>query len=109
MREGGVADNAAYYVFTHAQDGAFEAHKVKDWFNFTPRINYRTFTAEEAEERFAERARILNHFAVMVNKKLVSSFRPWLGLARWRRQECLADIGIALTMQLEGADLSDLT
>ncbi len=30
-REGGVADNTAYYVFTHASDGSFEAHPVKEW------------------------------------------------------------------------------
>ncbi len=37
VREGGVAQNAAYYIFTHAQDGSFEAHPVKEWYNFTPR------------------------------------------------------------------------
>ena len=30
-REGGVAENTTYYVFTHAADGSFEAHPVKDW------------------------------------------------------------------------------
>ncbi len=34
------------------------------------RVNYKTFDADEAEERFAERGKILNHWAVMVNKKL---------------------------------------
>ena len=29
VREGGVSDNTTYYVFTHAQDGSFEAHPVK--------------------------------------------------------------------------------
>jgi Transcription initiation factor IIF, alpha subunit (TFIIF-alpha) len=33
-------------------------------------VTYRTLNAEEAEERFAERGKILNHFAVMVNKKV---------------------------------------
>ena len=31
---------------------------------------FQTFNAEEAEEKFAERGKILNHWAVMVNKKL---------------------------------------
>ena len=26
VREGGVSENTCYYVFTHAQDGSFEAH-----------------------------------------------------------------------------------
>jgi len=70
LREGGVSNNTTYYVFTHAQDGSFEAHPVKEWYNFTPRVNYKTLNAEEAEEKFAERSKILNHWAVMVNKKL---------------------------------------
>ena len=69
-REGGVAENTTYYVFTHAADGSFEAHPVKEWYNFTPRVTHMTFDAEEAEEKFAERAKILNHWAVKVGKKL---------------------------------------
>jgi transcription initiation factor TFIIF subunit alpha len=30
-REGGVTENTTYYVFTHAADGSFEAHPVKEW------------------------------------------------------------------------------
>ena len=29
VREGGVSANTCYYVFTHAQDGSFEAHPIK--------------------------------------------------------------------------------
>ena len=39
-------------------------------YNFTPRVTHMTFDAEEAEEKFAERAKILNHWAVKVGKKL---------------------------------------
>lgn len=70
VREGGVSENTCYYVFTHAQDGSFEAHPIKEWYNFTPRVSYKTLDAEEAEEKFAERGKILNHWAMMVNKKL---------------------------------------
>jgi len=95
VREGGISDNTTYYVFTHAkvkvnvvdlknfiystmkiftsQDGSFEAHPVTEWYNFTPRVTYNTLNAEEAEERFAERGKILNHFAIMVGKKLKQS------------------------------------
>jgi transcription initiation factor TFIIF subunit alpha len=40
-REGGVSDNTAFYVFTHAPDGSFEAHPIKEWYNFIPRVTYR--------------------------------------------------------------------
>ena len=39
-------------------------------YNFAPRLTHKTFDAEEAEEKFAERGKILNYWAVMVNKKL---------------------------------------
>ncbi|QQP56170.1 Beta 1_3galactosyltransferaselike [Caligus rogercresseyi] len=67
IREGGVAENTTYYVFTHAQDGAFEAHPISDWYNFTPILTYKTLNAEEAEEKFAERGKILNHWALMIS------------------------------------------
>merc|ERR1719369_1977165 len=70
VREGGVSDNTTYYVFTHAQDGSFEAYPVHQWYNFTPIQRYKTLDADEAEERFAQRGKILNKWAVMVNKKL---------------------------------------
>lgn len=70
IREGGVSENASYYVFTHAQDGAFEAHPISEWYNFSPIQTYKTLNAEEAEEQFAHRGKILNHWALMVNKKL---------------------------------------
>jgi len=70
VREGGVAENASYYVFTHAEDGSFEAHPVGEWYNFTPKVTYKTLDAEEAEEKFAERGKILNHWAVMVNRRV---------------------------------------
>ncbi|XP_040575631.1 general transcription factor IIF subunit 1 [Lepeophtheirus salmonis] len=73
IREGGVAENTTYYVFTHAQDGAFEAHPISDWYNFTPILTYKTLNSEEAEEKFAERGKILNHWALMVNKKIRSA------------------------------------
>merc|ERR1719369_2760833 len=70
VREGGVSDNTTYYVFTHAQDGSFEAYPVHQWYNFTPIQRYKTLDADEAEERFAQRGKILNKWAMMVNKKV---------------------------------------
>merc|ERR1712029_1095705 len=70
VREGGVSNNTTYYVFTHAQDGSFEVHPVKEWYNFTPRATYKTLNAEEAEEKFEQRNKVLNKWAVMINKKV---------------------------------------
>ena len=47
-------------------------YQFQEWYNFTPRVSYKTLDAEEAEERFAERGKILNHWSMMVNKKLKS-------------------------------------
>ena len=66
-------------MFTHGKDGAFEAFPIKDWFvslntwlimcliltgryNFTPIQRYKTLDAEEAEERFANRGKVLKIF-----------------------------------------------
>jgi transcription initiation factor TFIIF subunit alpha len=35
-KEGGVADNTTYYVFTHGKDGSVEAFPISDWYNFVP-------------------------------------------------------------------------
>jgi len=72
IREGGVTNNTTYYVFTHGKDGAFEAFPISEWYNFTPIMRYKTLDADEAEEKFAQRGKILNKWAVMVNKKLKS-------------------------------------
>jgi len=70
IREGGVSANTSYYVFTHGKDGSFEAYPVSDWYNFTPIMRYKTLDAEEAEERYAQRGKIINKWALMVNRKL---------------------------------------
>ena len=70
QREGGVSDNTTFYVFTHAADGSFEAYPIKEWYNFVPRVAYKTLDADEAEEKFAQRDKILNHWSMMLSKKL---------------------------------------
>lgn len=54
LREGGVNDNASYFIFTQAQDGCFEVFPIKEWYNFTPIQRYKALTAEEAEEQFSK-------------------------------------------------------
>ena len=52
-KEGGIAENASYFVFNQCPDGAFEAFPVENWYNFTPQIKYKTLSSEEAEAEFS--------------------------------------------------------
>ncbi|XP_070535833.1 general transcription factor IIF subunit 1-like [Ptychodera flava] len=69
-REGGITENTSYFIFTQGPDGAFEAHPLDSWYKFSPMINYKTLNAEEAEEEFGRRDKVLNYFSIMVKKRL---------------------------------------
>lgn len=47
-----MSENAAYYVFTHAADGAIDAYPLQEWYNFQPIQRYKALSAEEAEQEF---------------------------------------------------------
>jgi uncharacterized protein YnzC (UPF0291/DUF896 family) len=68
-----MVQNAAYYVFTRAEDGSFEAFPVDAQYRFTPVIKYRTLTADEAEEEFLLRNKTINYFSLMVKKRLTDT------------------------------------
>lgn len=70
LREGGIAENASYYVFMQAPDGAFEAFPISEWYHFTPVQTYKTLNAEEAEEEFGRRDKVFNYFSIMLKKRL---------------------------------------
>ena len=70
IREGGVSENAAYYVFTHASDGAIEAFPLHEWYNFQPIQRYKALSAEEAEQEFSRRNKVMNYFSLMLRKRL---------------------------------------
>lgn len=70
IRGGGITENASYYVFTQAADGAFEAYPVEEWYNFTPVQRYKALSAEEAEEEFGRREKVMNYFSIMLRKRL---------------------------------------
>lgn len=70
VKKGGVTENASYYIFTQGPDGAFEAFPVQHWYNFTPMAKHRTLTAEEAEEEWERRNKVLNHFSIMQQRRL---------------------------------------
>ncbi|KAG5885799.1 hypothetical protein JTB14_031516 [Gonioctena quinquepunctata] len=70
IREGGVSNNTAYYVFTHAEDGAIEAFPLQEWYKFQPIQRYKALSAEEAEMEFTKRNKHLNFFSLMLRKRL---------------------------------------
>uniref|UniRef100_A0A3Q1JRU3 Transcription initiation factor IIF subunit alpha n=1 Tax=Anabas testudineus TaxID=64144 RepID=A0A3Q1JRU3_ANATE len=70
LKKGGVTENASYYIFTQCPDGAFEAFPVNSWYNFTPLAKHRTLTAEEAEEEWGRRNKVVNHFSIMLQRRL---------------------------------------
>lgn len=70
IREGGVGENTAYYVFTHAEDGAIEAFPLHEWYKFQPIQRYKALSAEEAEQEFNKRNKHLNYFSLMLRKRL---------------------------------------
>ncbi|KAK5856445.1 hypothetical protein PBY51_008039 [Eleginops maclovinus] len=69
LKKGGVTENASYYIFTQCPDGAFEAFPVNGWYNFTPQAKHRTLTAEEAEEEWGRRNKVVNHFSIMLQRR----------------------------------------
>ncbi|XP_075980251.1 transcription factor IIFalpha isoform X2 [Anticarsia gemmatalis] len=70
IREGGVSENAAYYVFTHAADGAIDAYPLQEWYNFQPIQRYKALSAEEAEQEFGRRNKVVNYFSLMIRKRM---------------------------------------
>lgn len=70
IREGGVGENASFYVFTHAPDGTIEAYPLTEWYNFQPINRYKSLTAEEAEQEFGRRKKVMNFFSLMLRKRL---------------------------------------
>ena len=64
--------SSAYYMMRQCADGAFEAIPISTWYNFTPGIQYSTFSAEEAEEKYLLKHKTLNYFSLMLSKKMQS-------------------------------------
>ena len=73
VKEANISQNAAYYVFSQCADGSFEACPVDSLYRFTPVINYRTFTADEAEEKFSKRNKTINYSWLKVKERFVDT------------------------------------
>ena len=84
VREGGVGENASYYIFTQASDGAFEAFPVEEWYNFQSVQRYKALSIEEAEEEFSSRNKTWNLFSVMVGT--FDGLKPWIRWTKFRVQ-----------------------
>lgn len=71
IKEGGVGDNASFFVFYKPKDtnDKYEVCSIDDWYNVTATQRYKTLTAEEAELKFEQRHKMLNLFSVMHLKK----------------------------------------
>lgn len=69
-KEGGVSDNANYYIFYKHPNkpGTFEAFPIDEWYTVSATQRYKTLTAEEAEKRYLERDKTLNFFSIMSSK-----------------------------------------
>lgn len=70
IREGGVSENAAHFVFTQTKDGSIEAVPLNEWYNFQPIQRYKALTAEEAEEEFGRRRKCVNMWTMKMRMKL---------------------------------------
>lgn len=70
IREGGVSENAAHFVFTQTKDGSIEAVPLNEWYNFQPIQRYKALTAEEAEEEFGRRKKCVNMWTMKMRMKL---------------------------------------
>lgn len=67
IKEGGVGENASYFVFYKSKDSkdTYEVCPVDEWYNMSATQRYKTLTAEEAEAKFEQRHKILNQFSIM--------------------------------------------
>uniref|UniRef100_A0A183J694 Transcription initiation factor IIF subunit alpha n=1 Tax=Soboliphyme baturini TaxID=241478 RepID=A0A183J694_9BILA len=52
LREGGISQNADYWIFIKNGDNVFDAYIIDEWYNFQPIARYKTLDIDEAEERF---------------------------------------------------------
>lgn len=71
IKEGGVGDNASYFILHKSSENStqYEVCPVEDWFAVSATQRYKTLTAEEAEQKFEQRHKMLNFFSVMKLKK----------------------------------------
>ena len=63
IRESGAGEHSDFWVFQKFGD-AFHAYKISEWYKFLPSITHATLDADQAEERFMQRNKVMNQFAL---------------------------------------------
>jgi len=52
-REGGISENASFFIFMQCPDAkTFEAYPIDEWYSFAPQVKYRYLDIEEAEDEY---------------------------------------------------------
>ncbi|CAB3369528.1 Hypothetical predicted protein [Cloeon dipterum] len=69
IRDGGINQNAAYYIFFHAPGGHIEAYPLQEWYNFVATQRFKALTCEEADEYFNKRNQQIDFYNVMYRKR----------------------------------------
>ncbi|XP_034661132.1 general transcription factor IIF subunit 1-like [Drosophila subobscura] len=69
FRSGEVGANSAYYVFTQAPDGRFNAYPINEWYTFMPIERFTPLTTEEVEQEFSRREKTINFFNLMLRRR----------------------------------------
>uniref|UniRef100_A0A5S6QXS8 Transcription initiation factor IIF subunit alpha n=1 Tax=Trichuris muris TaxID=70415 RepID=A0A5S6QXS8_TRIMR len=64
IREGGVSEHADYWIFVKSGENVFDAYPVSEWYNFMAVSRFKALDIDEAEEKFRERGKVLNQFAL---------------------------------------------
>ena len=52
-REGGISENASFFIFMQCSDGkTFEAYPIDEWYSFAPQVRYKYLDIDEAEDEY---------------------------------------------------------
>jgi len=52
-REGGISENASFFIFMQCTDAkTFEAYPIDEWYSFAPQVKYKYLDIDEAEDEY---------------------------------------------------------
>ncbi|KFD47843.1 hypothetical protein M514_11257 [Trichuris suis] len=73
IREGGVSEHADYWIFVKSGENIFDAYPVSEWYNFMAISRFKALDIDQAEEKFKERGKVLNQFALKTQLRTATS------------------------------------
>ncbi|CDW54735.1 transcription initiation factor IIF, alpha [Trichuris trichiura] len=73
IREGGVSEHADYWIFVKSGENIFDAYPVSEWYNFMAVSRFKALDIDQAEEKFKERGKVLNQFALKTQLRTANS------------------------------------